>query len=209
MEPVHVTLEGGSLVLPVSDWDGPVPPSVPKEVTPFAIDRFEVTWSRYAQCVHMQACRPREPTSASGDPATGLSAQDARALCEAFGGRLPHVSEWIFAAAGTSGRRYPWGNTGAVCRRGAWGLLHGPCATGVRGPLPVGVFEDGRTPEGVYGLADNVSEWVEDDSTREPRVAGGTWKDDEARALRSYQVRPSPPEGAALDIGFRCAYPLQ
>src|SRR5438552_3017582 len=57
-------------------------------------------------------------------------------------------------------RRYPWGDTGAVCRRAAWGLANGPCATKGRSPDTVGAHPDGASRMGVFDMAGNVAEWV-------------------------------------------------
>ena len=43
-------------------------------------------------------------------PANGLTFYDAWAYCGAAGGRLPTGDEWIAAAVGPEGRRYPWGD---------------------------------------------------------------------------------------------------
>ena len=62
--------------------------------------------------------------------ASYVALDEARAICAARGGRLPTEDEWIVAAAGDKPRRYPWGDTGAVCRRAAWGLDAGSVRQG-------------------------------------------------------------------------------
>ncbi|MDB4941803.1 MAG: hypothetical protein JWP97_1337, partial [Labilithrix sp.] len=113
------------------------------------------------------------------------------------------------AAAGDRPRRYPWGDTGAVCRRAAWGLARGPCGKGATGPDTVGAHPDGATPLGIHDLAGNVAEWVEasDAAARGLAVVrGGSFETDLATDLRTW-VRREVPEGTREpSIGFRCAY---
>jgi formylglycine-generating enzyme required for sulfatase activity len=95
-----------------------------------------------------------------------MTRREAERFCEAHGGRLPTEDEWIVAAVSAMNppRRYPWGDTGAVCRRAAWGLKDGPCARGTGGPDTVGAHPDGDSPLGLHDLAGNVAEWVSDDA---------------------------------------------
>ena len=39
-----------------------------------------------------------------------VSRRDAEAYCRHFGKRLPHTWEWQYAAQGSDGRSYPWGD---------------------------------------------------------------------------------------------------
>ncbi len=175
-----------------SDWEarGAVP-SRRIETAAFALDVYELTVA---------------DVGGEGDPAraaAGLSRDEARAACARRGGRLPSDDEWLAAAAV---RRYPWGDTGLVCRRAAWGLAHGPCARGATGPDTVGSHPDGRSPEGVHDLTGNVAEWVETPSG-EGRVRGGSWADDFVGDLRSWAARTLDPMAHDARVGARCAYP--
>jgi len=119
------------------------------------------------------------------------------------GGRLPTSDEWVIAAAGHDGRRYPWGQTGLVCRRAVFGLVDGPCATGGVGPEIGGMRPDGATPDGVLDLAGNVAEWtVESDGGYAAR--GGSFRSRVAGELKSWSVEEV--DGSADHVGFRCAY---
>ena len=197
-----------------SDWEaeGRVRPRTVR-AGPFDVDRFEVSIGhvRCATCPPMVSERLRGRDVARA--ASYVARDEARAICAARGGRLPTEDEWIVAAAGDKPRRYPWGDTGAVCRRAAWGLTHGPCGNGATGPDTVGSHPDGTTPLGIHDLAGNVAEWVEvpggcdaGERTCLGVVRGGSYDTDLATELRTWVRREVPASSTDATIGFRCAY---
>jgi formylglycine-generating enzyme required for sulfatase activity len=189
-----------------SDWEaeGRVKPRV-VEAGPFRIDRLEVTSGR-AFCPTCALADPsRYDPADAARAASGVTRDEARAFCKAKGGRLPTEDEWIVAAAGDRPRRYPWGDTGAVCRRAAWGLVKGPCATGADGPDTAGSHPDGATPSGIHDLAGNVAEWVELPSGG-GSVRGGSYETELATELRTWPRREVSETSRERSIGFRCAY---
>lgn len=207
-----------SIVVGPSDWEaeGRVVPRVVR-VNAFQIDRLEVTIGRAcASSVFEDAelCRDdrRDPARA----AYGVTLDRARRFCRLRHGELPTDDQWIAAAAGNEARRYPWGDTGAVCRRAAWGLESGPCAEGGHGPDTVGAHPDGATRLGIHDLAGNVSEWVEGACSNVAEgscrgggaalVRGGSWKTTLATDLRTWQSRSASSDVEDPTIGFRCAY---
>ncbi|HEU4410977.1 MAG TPA: SUMF1/EgtB/PvdO family nonheme iron enzyme [Polyangiaceae bacterium] len=203
----RVEFAGGLLSLRPSDWeaDGAVEPRA-APVGPFALDRFEASVGRYAACVARGACPGPVPP---GDPSRAalVSLEQAGALCAAEGGRLPLDDEWSWAASGPSSRRYPWGETGAVCRRAAFGLVEGPCAWGATGPDTVGARPAGATPEGLFDLAGNAPEWALGAGGR-PRVRGGSFASRLAAELRSWRGAEAPGGAAGGRAGVRCAYSI-
>jgi len=201
--PKQVRIAGGRLELAAVDWEGaPGDPPGKGTVAPFLIDAHEVTHARWQDCVRGGGCRAlgaAEP----GLPVTGVSPEEATAFCRFVAGRLPRADEWAFAAGVGRGFRYPWGPTGLVCRRAAFGLVAGPCAEGARGPELAGARPDGATPDGVEDLAGNVAEWtVEPDGAMTAR--GGSYASRSAAELKSWASVML--EGADARVGFRCAY---
>jgi formylglycine-generating enzyme required for sulfatase activity len=181
----------------------------PREVrvAPFALDAFELTWHRIERCWSDGLCSalgiaaPQEPPE-PGLPVTNLSVEQAAGLCAAVGGRLPSADEWLFAAAGSQARRYPWGNTGLVCRRAAFGLASGPCARDALTPDLAGARPDGSSPDGVQDLAGNVAEWTARPAGYAAR--GGSFRSSLAGRLKSWAAES--PRGPLDEIGVRCAY---
>ncbi len=200
----RVRVPGGETEVGPSDWEAhaQTAPRVIK-VASFEIDSHEVTLGRWRNCVAAGPCRA-VPEPEPGRPVRGVSAEEADRYCHFIGGRLPTGNEWIFAAAGPESRRYPWGQTGLVCRRASFGLLDGPCAHRAEGPEVAGSRPDGCTESGICDLAGNVAEW-----TREPSRAvaarGGSFRSRLAGELKSWSVEDVPASGAP-HVGFRCAY---
>lgn len=194
----RVSFGGGTLRIGPTDWEaqGVVSPRT-IVVGPFALDRFEATERRVRRCVAQKAC-PAIALSGDDGRAAVLPFAEARTLCAFEGGRLPSDDEWTFAAMGPAARRYPWGDTGAVCQRAAFGLVDGPCARGARGPDAVGTRPRGASPEGLHDLAGNVAEWVQGGAAR-----GGSFATGLAADLRGWNT------GVVVGTtGVRCAYDL-
>ncbi len=185
----------------------------------FRIDAFEATRGRYARSSDGDAARA----------ASGMTRADAARFCASQGGRLPSEDEWIVAAASGENppRRYPWGDTGAVCRRAAWGLVSGPCAVSAApsrsdfartlrrdegGPDTVGAHPDGDSPLGLHDMAGNVAEWVAPEGDRGGTdgaaiAKGGSWQSALASDLRIWARLEIDPGGADSRVGVRCVYP--
>jgi len=187
-----------------ADWDGAERNrSGVVAVAAFELDSTEVTVARWAACSAAKNCEPLPASSEPGEPVRGVTPEQAEAFCRFAGGRLPTGAEWGVAAMGNDARRFPWGGTGLVCRRAAYGLTAGPCADGATGPELAGSRPDGATPEGALDLSGNVAEW-----TKEARggyaARGGSFRSTSAAELKSFAAETS---AVRLDIGFRCAYP--
>jgi formylglycine-generating enzyme required for sulfatase activity len=217
---VRVLVPESTLVIGPSDWEaeGRVRART-VHAGPFRVDAFEVTRGRWA--------------AGAADPAraaSGMTRDEAEAFCrgQSPGGRLPTEDEWIVAAVAgaTPPPRYPWGETGAVCRRAAWGLGAGPCANSADGPDTVGAHPDGDSPLGIHDLAGNVAEWVAPAEPAKPGeqagaeagpaapgrgsaglAKGGSWASDLAADLRVWADIEVAAGARDARVGLRCVYP--
>ncbi|NUN12284.1 MAG: SUMF1/EgtB/PvdO family nonheme iron enzyme [Myxococcales bacterium] len=141
-------------------------------VSTFLMDQYEVTYGEYRECVKNKKCPEAKPQYIDYDhpkqPMTGVNWFDAKAYCEAMGKRLPTEAEWEKAARTDDGRTYPWGEESATCDRAVIMDKAGKgCGNKKRGKNPEKgkPWAVGSKPVGPYGLFDmagNSWEWVED-----------------------------------------------
>ena len=149
-------------------------------------------------------------------PVVQISARDAEAFCAHHGLRLPSETEWEFAARGTDGRRYPWGDEAprqeGADRRANFGTV--PCCApdasdGYRQTAPVGRYPAGASPFGMLDMAGNVWEWTSSAFSGRPEhrvIRGGGWGNNPYCLRVSYR-HGNPPDFALDMVGFRCAGP--
>jgi len=195
----------------------------------FLMDRFEVTNSRYAECVAAGVCvppslagsktRPKyfgEATYAAY-PVIFVSWIEADTFCRFAGGRLPTEAEWERAARGTDKPRvFPWGDEAPTCDKANFSGCVGDTDE-------VGKHPAGASPYGVQDMAGNVWEWTADwygadyyggSESVDPRgpqtgtlkvMRGGCWVSG-ASSLRSTCRKPEVPSLWAPNVGFRCVY---
>ncbi len=202
-------------------------------VDAFQIDKFEVTNGRYLEFVKSTGHRvPQNPTNPSrnlwhGDnlpeslaerPVINVDWFDADAYCKWAGKRLPTEAEWEKAAKGTSDRRFPWGNVEPTAKH----LNYNQRWIGEKTLMPVGSYEAGKSPYGVYDMAGNVWEWVNDwydaryyeqSPYKNPKgpnrgtkkvIRGAGWQN-ETPTVRIFTRVESDPMVRNESTGFRCA----
>ncbi len=131
----------------------------------FYIDLYEVTNARYRQFTDATGHRqPRHwkggqiPEGKSAHPVVYVSWFDAVDFCQWEGKRLPTELEWEKAARGPEGFVFPWGNKFSLDKANSPQRWASKREGG--GTLPVGSFEDGKSPHGLYDMAGNVWEWT-------------------------------------------------
>jgi formylglycine-generating enzyme required for sulfatase activity len=197
----------------------------PMKVKSFWIDKYPVTNAQFKKFLDATHYHPQDdlnflrdwkegayPPGWENKPVTWVSLEDARAYAVWAGKRLPHEWEWQYAAQGTDGRMYPWGNM--------WNAEAVPIVdTGrtVRGPDAVDTHPLGASPFGVMDLVGNVWQWTEefqDEHTRGGILRGGSyyqpqgsiWYFPQAYKLGEHgkflMMAPSMDRSRAL--GFRC-----
>lgn len=195
-------------------------PDHPETVATFCLDKTEVTTKAYKACVDQKGCT--EPSKAEycnwgppgreDYPINCVDWPQAKAFCAWAQKRLPREKEWEYAARGSQGRTYPWGEP-APDKQLCWNRY-----ASKGGTCKVGSFPAGATPEGLQDMAGNVWEWVEDiyckpylsnscptDTSAARVYRGGRWSNVNPSFVRgAFRSRDAPSTRYSY-VGFRCA----
>jgi iron(II)-dependent oxidoreductase len=194
-------------------------------ISPFWMDKYPVTNSQFKQFLDASRYHPQDdgnflrdwqngtyPPGWDHKPVTWVSREDAQAYAAWAGKRLPHEWEWQYAAQGSDGRTYPWGNE--------WNGSAVPTPDKdrtLRGPDDVGTHPKGASPFGVEDLVGNVWQWTDefmDEHTAAAILRGGSyyqpqgsmWYFPQAYRLNEHGrlllMAPSMDRSGA--VGFRC-----
>lgn len=203
-------------------------------LNPYLLDRTEITCAQYSAFLRAVArqndlsMRHRDdpgvvlrplgwssdvpPAGLADRPVVGISWYAAYTYAHWVGGRLPTEAEWERAAAGSLGRKYPWGDTfhPECCRSSASGVQRADS-------LPAGV-----SPHGLLHMSGNVREWCVDrydprwymrGTRTNPRgpagpahrvVRGGSFRSTPDELVLQHRDNLDPAQKAP-DLGFRVA----
>ena len=162
-----------------ADCDFDESPRHTVNISTFRMTEAEVTQAQY------EAVTGETPSRFSGCPdcpVERVTWHEAKAFCEAIGGRLPSEAEWEFAARAGTTTRYYCGDDSACLDDIAW---YGANSRYVTHP----VAEKMANAFGLYDMLGNVWEWIED-----------CWHDD-------YNGAPST--GRVWTEGANCFYRVQ
>ncbi len=191
----------------------------------FYIDKYPVTNEQFKKFIDATVYHPKDdhnflkywkngsyPQNWGQKPVTWISLEDARAYAMWAGKRLPHEWEWQYAAQGTDGRIFPWGN-----KRDSSKMPLPDSSRNMRQPTDVNAFPEGASPFGVMDLVGNVWQWTDEYTDKHTRAAilkgGGfyrattsDWYFPRAYELNKYgkYLLMAPSLDRSATIGFRC-----
>jgi len=194
-------------------------------IASFYIDKYPVTNAAFKKFLDATHYHPKDdldflkdwkngkyPDGWGNKPVTWVSQEDARAYAKWAGKRLPHEWEWQYAAQGTDGRLYPWGND--------WDSTKVPApdrSRTMRAPDDVDAHPAGASPFGVMDLVGNVWQWTDeyiDEHTRGGILRGGSYYQPQGsiwyfpQAYRNDQhgklLLMAPSYDRSGGLGFRC-----
>ena len=225
-------IPSGTLVMG-STAEGAAPNEAPltrTNLSCFYISRFPITNAQFE--AFDPSHRAKRPGWADENhPAVYVSSIEALKFCDWLSRRdgkkyrLPSEAEWEYAARGTDGRSYPWGeklNRGDLANfadsNTTFPWRDPEINDGFPETAPVGSFPRGISPFGIEDMSGNVWEWCLDfyepykgkertnphsNLTVGRRIyRGGSWKS-RASSLRTTARNFNVPEYSANDVGFR------
>lgn len=205
-------------------------PPTQTTVSCYYLSKFPITNAQYEQFDPAHRSR-RAPWGGDLHPVVYVNARDAAAFCQWLSARegrkyrLPTEAEWEYAARGSDGRVFPWGDfldaghyANFADRRTNFAWRDPVIDDGYAETAPVGSYPKGVSPFGVEDLAGNVFEWCLDffDTYRgksrvNPRgpqngskrvYRGGSWKS-RGGSLRASARAFNDPDYSSNDVGFR------
>ena len=215
-------IQGGKFIMGRDDGSTDEGPAHEVELKSFFLDVQEVTNQEYKKFVEATGRPVPRNWKTNGSyapdearlPVAYVTWDDAASYAKWAGKRLPTEAEWEYAARGGNTKSvYPWGNQ--------WVAGYANIdRKGQLKPAPGRSFEKDVSSFGIYDLAGNVSEWVQDNYSEkygakpDPRLRvyrGGNFLDAPDKGTNTYRWADYPqdiPEDQILRVGFRCAKDL-
>ena len=172
--PELVSIPAGNFTMGSTDNPVEGPPHEVSLRKPFYIGRFEVTYDEWDACVADKGCTYRPDDRGLGRgrrPVANVDWNDAKSyiawLSKKTGKtyRLPTESEWEYVARASTTSAYSWGRAVEKDRANCLGCTSAPHNSAIE----VGSFKPNGF--GVYDMAGNAAEWVEDCWTENYRGA--------------------------------------
>ncbi len=180
---------------------------------------YEAGWTQKKGWTWLQ---PFGVPAKDNEPAVHLNFDEAQAICQFFGKRLPKDAEWTAAAfleqrtsptqPFVKGQRYTYPNGDTArqshCLNGCAGLKGlAPANTLWRGTGHVAVMTTQAGVNGLYDMGGNVWEWVDDGSGNERITRGASWWYGPENQVES-NVATKPRDTKVAYVGFRCVKDL-
>lgn len=193
----------------------------------FYIDKTEVTNKQFKKFIDASGYHPKDnqnflkhwkngtyPKGEENYPVVYVDYWDAKAYTEWAGKELPAEEEWQYAAQGSDGRLFPWGDD--------WDSTK--ANVGTNGTKPVGSYPKGASPFGALDMTGNVAEMTasfhDDGMHWFSYLRGGSWFQSyhslwytenglltNNQRLKFWWLNPGFNRSPA--IGFRCVKKLQ
>lgn len=186
------------------------------KISAFKLGKYEVTNDEYV--AYLKATGQEISGNVADEklyrhPVVNVNWNDAVEYCEWLSKetgrkfRLLIEAEWEYAARGTNGRKYPWGNEWDPSR----------AAFQLDETVPVGSYPNDASPFGIMDMAGNVGELTGDlvnpNDLIDPRYSkiyrGGSFDDYRPEDLQSARRYFVPPESRLGAVGFRVAEDLK
>jgi len=218
----------------------------PMQIKPFFMDKFPVTNVDFKKFLDATQYRPKDtlnflkdwkngtyPEGWANKPVTWVSLEDAREYAKWAGKRLPHEWEWQYAAQGSDGRTYPWGDCDWLAASQGSGRSGCPADAVNLAPTPdkgrimlppsdVNAHPQGASPFGVMDMVGNVWQWTDeylDEHTRAAILRGGSHYQPQGSIWYFPQAYKNDQHGKLLllspsydrsgAVGFRCVKDAQ
>ncbi len=190
------------------------------DLTAFCLDETEVTVAAYRSCVTAGSCSaPIMDTSSctvaysnwlrsarETHPINCVTWVQAEAFCASRSAALPTAAQWEYAARGTDGRRYPWGNADPMTSDAPPRLCWNRSAS--TGTCGAGSIAGDTSAFGILDLGGNLQELVDLGIGDRHERRGGSWGITPAfpdSLLSAAHNGELAGDRADYGTGFRCA----